>query len=68
MAFRQAYVFRIQSETPVELSGNFFCHSGEVQQYDAQAQIAVDLGVVNVRTAYQGDSAFPQQETVGLTI
>ena len=61
-------VCALGGQIPAQLSGPVLGHSSEMVQNDAQAQGAVDGGVVCVGGADQGDPAGLQQEAVGLPV
>ena len=48
---------RFSAELPLDGGCPALSDGGEVQEHDAEVQLAVDLGVVLVGLAYEGDAA-----------
>ena len=60
----QGHVAELPAESACPVLGYF----REVMQHDAQAQIPVDGGAVEVGAADEADAAVPKQEAVGLPV
>ena len=56
------------TEVPAEGADIILGHGGEVQQHDAEAQLAVQLRVIGIGAADQKQLSVPEQEAVSLSV
>ena len=55
-------------EAPAEFSDPVLCNGSEMEQGNAQTQVAVDRHGVCIGSADQTDGAIVEQEAIGLTV
>ncbi len=56
------------AELPLDGGCPALSDGGEVQEHDAEVQLAVDLGVVLIGLADEGDAAVADYEAIGLAV
>jgi len=68
VALGQLELGSVFAKGPVEAAHPVLCHGTEVQQHNAQAQLAVQVGGVVVGPLDKGNESIVDREAIGLSV